>query len=170
MVRARLGDAADEFLAICGKGKLDEAAVMENATVNGSAFGARLFSMRAAEAGLPAYFYSFGPEMPGGDNAGAFHSSELWFTFETLAKCWRPFTGKHYDLARQMCNYWTNFAKTGDPNGPDADGTPMPAWRPITGDDSRGITFREKAEMDPAALSPAIDFLYKTAADKLWRK
>ncbi len=60
--------------------------------------------------------------------------------------------------------------KTGDPNGPDADGTPMPAWRPITGDDSRGITFREKAEMDPAALSPAIDFLYKTAADKLWRK
>ena len=45
MVRARLGDAADEFLAICGKGKLDEAAVMENATVNGSAFGARLFSI-----------------------------------------------------------------------------------------------------------------------------
>ena len=47
-------------------------------------------------------------------------------------KCWRPFVGKHYDLARQMCNYWTNFAKKGNPNGLDADGTPMPEWRPYT--------------------------------------
>ena len=49
--------------------------------------------------------------------------------FETLAKCWRPFTGEHYDLARKMCNYWTNFAKTGNPNGMDQDGTPLPEWR-----------------------------------------
>ena len=169
-VNERLGDAAAEFLKLCGKGRLDEQQVMANAKVNGSAFGARLFSMRAADAGLPVYFYSFGPEMPGGDNAGAFHSSELWFMFETLAKCWRPFTGKHYDLARQMCNYWTNFAKTGNPNGPDADGSPMPAWQPFMGDISRGITFREKSEMDPADLTPAIRFLYEAAAKKLWRK
>lgn len=90
--------------------------------------------------------------------------------FETLAKCWRPFTGKHYDLARQMCNYWTNFAKTGNPNGPDADGSPMPAWQPFMGDISRGIVFRDKAEMDPADLTPAIRFLYEAAAKKLWRK
>ena len=168
-VTARLGDAAAEFLTLCGKGTLPEEEIMKNAEVNGSAFGARLFSMKAAESGLPVYFYSFGPEMPG-DDAGAFHSSELWFMFESLAKCWRPFTGKHYDLARQMCNYWTNFAKTGNPNGPDADGTPMPEWRPFTDDNSRGITFRERSEMDPAELSPAIRFLYETAAKKLWRK
>ena len=76
----------------------------------------------------PAYLYRFGPEIPG-DHAGAFHSSDLWFVFETLAKCWRPFTGKHYDLARKMCNYWTNFAKTGNPNGLDHDGSPMPQWQ-----------------------------------------
>ena len=29
-----------------------------------------------------------------------------------------------------MCNYWSNFVKTGDPNGNDADGTPMPVWKP----------------------------------------
>jgi para-nitrobenzyl esterase len=79
----------------------------------------------------PIYGYRFGPEIPG-DDAGAFHSSDLWFEFETLAKCWRPFKGKHYDLARQMCNYWTNFAKNGDPNGLDTDGTPMPKWTPYT--------------------------------------
>lgn len=79
----------------------------------------------------PRYVYEFGPTIPGDDN-GAFHSSDLWFFFETLAKCWRPFDGHHYDLARKMCNYWCNFFKTGDPNGTDADGTPMPHWDPYT--------------------------------------
>ena len=79
--------------------------------------------------GKPVYLYRFNPGIPG-DSAGSFHSSDLWFVFETLAKCWRPFRGVHYDLARRMCNYWTNFAKTGDPNGPDDDGKPMPQWQP----------------------------------------
>lgn len=71
------------------------------------------------------------PEIPGWDNPGTFHSSDLWFWFETLAKCWRPFTGKHYDLARLMCNYMANFIRSGDPNGCDADGSPMPEWKPL---------------------------------------
>ena len=89
---------------------------------------AKLLCEALADAGRPAYYYTFGPTIPG-DNAGAYHSSELWFTFETLNKCWRPFDGHHFDIARKMCNYWTNFAKTGDPNGPDHDGTPMPEWK-----------------------------------------
>ena len=40
--------------------------------------------------------------------------------------------GRHYDLARQMCNYWANFISTGDPNGKDADGTDMPYWDSYT--------------------------------------
>jgi para-nitrobenzyl esterase len=93
------------------------------------------------------YNYLFGPEIPG-DNAGAFHSSDLWFEFETLAKCWRPFKGKHYDLARQMCNYWTNFARNGDPNGLDADGTPMPEWTPYTPKSPRAMEFLDKPAME----------------------
>ena len=78
----------------------------------------------------PYYYYRFDPDIPGWDNAGTFHSVDLWFFFETLAKCWRPFVGQHYDLSRMMCNYWVNFIKTGDPNGNDADGKPMPYWYP----------------------------------------
>lgn len=78
----------------------------------------------------PTYYYKFDADIPGEDNPGTFHSVELWFFFETLAKCWRPFTGKHYDLARVMCNYWSNFIKNGNPNGKDADGTEMPDWKP----------------------------------------
>ncbi len=87
------------------------------------------------------YYYNFDADIPGWDNPGSFHSVELWFTFETLAKCWRPFTGRHYDLARQMCNYWTNFVKNGDPNGQDADGTDMPYWSPYTKETPYGMNF-----------------------------
>lgn len=33
-----------------------------------------------------------------------------------------------------MCNYWANFIKTGDPNGEDGDGKPMPLWQPYSGE------------------------------------
>ena len=85
--------------------------------------------------------------MPG-DDAGAFHSSDLWFEFETLMKCWRPFDGHHFDLSRKMCNYWTNFAKTGDPNGLDKDGTPMPQWTPYTNENPRSMQFLDEISMD----------------------
>lgn len=80
------------------------------------------------ENGQKYYYYRFDTDIPGEDNPGTFHSVDLWFFFETLSKCWRPFVGRHYDLARQMCNYWANFMRTGDPNGKDADGTDMPYW------------------------------------------
>ena len=83
----------------------------------------------------------FDAEIPGWDHPGTFHSVDLWFFFETLAKCWRPFTGKHYDLARLMCNYWANFIKTGDPNGRDADGSRMPQWEKFTPDTPNAMYF-----------------------------
>jgi para-nitrobenzyl esterase len=61
--------------------------------------------------------------MPGPDHPGAFHSSELWYVFGTIARCWRPLTGWDYDVSRAMQDYWANFATTGNPNGPG-----LPAW------------------------------------------
>ena len=76
------------------------------------------------------YYYCFDPDIPGWDNPGTFHSADLWFWFETLAKCWRPFVGRHYDLARQMCDYFCNFIRRGDPNGKDLGGAYLPVWEP----------------------------------------
>ena len=90
------------------------------------------------------YMYYFDNDIPGPDHPGNFHSVDLWFFFETLAKCWRPFTGAYYDEARQMCNYWANFVKTGDPNGKDADGTQMPVWEPYTAAAPHYMRFSEK--------------------------
>ena len=66
---------------------------------------------------------------------------------ENLMKCWRPFDGPYYDLARKMCNYWTNFCKTGDPNGNDADGTPMLHWDAFTKEDKCNIFFGDEIYM-----------------------
>lgn len=64
----------------------------------------------------PAYVYQFCRQLPG-DNQGAFHSSELWYVFHTLGRCWRPMTEADEKLSNQICDYWCNFVKSGDPNG-----------------------------------------------------
>lgn len=75
------------------------------------------FSKKLQELGRkPAYVYYFERELPG-DERGAFHSAELWYVFGTLKRCWRPMEERDYELSRQMLDYWTNFMKTGDPNG-----------------------------------------------------
>lgn len=71
----------------------------------------------------PAWVYYFTRQLPG-DEAGAFHSSELWYMFGTLSRCWRPSTEGDFKLSDRMMDYWTNFMKTGDPNG---DG--LPQWK-----------------------------------------
>ena len=52
--------------------------------------------------------------------------------------------GKHYDLARQMCNYWSNFIRSGDPNGKDSTGEDMPQWDPYTPEAPYGMLFGDK--------------------------
>ena len=93
------------------------------------------------------YYYRFNADIPGWDNPGCFHSVDLWFFFETLGNCWRPFVGRHYDLARVMANYWVNFIKTGDPNGPDKDGTMMNEWLPYDAQNPYEMEFNSKGAM-----------------------
>lgn len=50
----------------------------------------------------------------------AWHSSELWYTFNSLrpgVPPLRPWEELDYQVARRMNAYWTNFIKNGNPNG-----------------------------------------------------
>ena len=143
-----MGKYADEFLALANA-KTDEDVVefckKETNVFLGRCLNGLLFLRNQTKYDRkPVYAYYFNPTIPGWDNPGAFHSTDLWFVFETLAKCWRPFNGKHYDLARHMCNYWTNFAKTGNPNGLDANGEAMLEWKNYTEEDPFIIFFHEE--------------------------
>lgn len=61
-----------------------------------------------------SYLYYFSHELPG-DDWGAFHSSELWYTFGTCDRCWRPMTEFDLKLSEEMLDFWTSFIKTGNP-------------------------------------------------------
>lgn len=66
----------------------------------------------------------------------SWHSSELWYTFNSLRQGIppaRPWENRDFELAETMCDYWANFIKTGDPNGPD-----LPLW-PSTGEQGNYI-------------------------------
>ncbi len=67
----------------------------------------------------PSYHYYFSRQLPG-DDKGAWHSSDLWYVFGTLDRCWRPFTDWDYELSETIINYIADFAKTGNPGGVNA--------------------------------------------------
>lgn len=125
------GDKADQFMTLIGN---NVPAATDATRINGGEIAVRTMKTFDKKNGVenPIYFYRFNPEMPGYDHPGTFHSSDLWFWFENFAKCWRPFIGKHFDLARQMCNAICYFAKNGDPNGLDNNGLPQAEWKPFS--------------------------------------
>ena len=65
-----------------------------------------------------AYVYYFTRIPPGEPNYGAFHSAEFSYALHTLRNWNRPFEQVDYDLEKNMSDYWVNFVKTGNPNGP----------------------------------------------------
>ena len=83
-------------------------------------------ALRSTQSSKPAYAYLFQRQLPG-DSSGAFHSSDLWYIFHSMKHSWRPFTEGDKALSNQMVDYWTNFAKYGNPNGKSGD-----VWKPYT--------------------------------------
>jgi len=113
----------------------------------GAMFPGRIaYAARMSRLGRKVYTYLFDHDIPGDDNPGSFHGSDMMFTFDSLGHSWRPYEGKHYDLARQVSSYWANFVKTCDPNGTDRIGEPLPEWRPYTEEDPFTICFKDKPE------------------------
>jgi len=157
------GDDAATFLALCRADSGDLEQVVKNASVSSIEYAIRVASQANADsgAGTPLYYYNFDAEIPGWDHPGTFHSVDLWFFFETLAKCWRPFVGKHYDLARQMCHYWANFIRSGDPNGQDSTGEKLPQWDSYTPEAPYRMVFGDRSEFVREQPTGLVPFLVK---------
>jgi para-nitrobenzyl esterase len=71
--------------------------------------------------GAPTYRYLFARPSPGDPfhpvSAGAFHSDEIEYVFGNLdSRKGAPWKPEDYQLSELMQTFWTNFARTGDPN------------------------------------------------------
>ncbi len=105
----------------------------------------------------PVYRYHFElPAPPSKFHPGwfTFHSDDIEYVFGTLATRpgadWRP---EDWKMSDEMMSYWTNFAKTGDPNG-----AGLPAW-PKYGEGDSLIHLDSTITSGPDALRPRYEFL-----------
>ena len=106
-------------------------------------------------AGQKTYIYQFDRSIPGKGEAdlGAFHSLEIPFVFDAFHDPmwqWLPFTATDHNLSQVIQGYWTNFAKTGNPNG-----AGLPAWPVWTNAGEPYLEFDRSGQAVPQqAFSP----------------
>ena len=88
---------------------------------------ARFVARRMSELGRPAWLYRF-EHVPAGQHPeqhGAVHSSDVPYVFGTLEARWgTQLSDADRQMSDVMLNYFANFAKHGNPNGPG-----LPNWR-----------------------------------------
>jgi para-nitrobenzyl esterase len=127
MISQRYGPLADRALAAYGvSGASDPQPDPENGTVmlqfttdNSFRCGTVQELIWHTAAGNVGYEYQFSRTVHGQEEKGAPHASEIPFIFGTLP-VWqrmRNYNESDQQYAPLMQEYWTNFAKTGDPNG-----------------------------------------------------
>ncbi len=93
----------------------------------------------------------------------AFHSDDIEYVFGNLdtrpGAEWRPEDRK---LSEEMMGYWTNFARTGDPNGEG-----LPQWPRFDQDQSLLIHLDSTITTGPDTARPRYEFLLEGTAKKV---
>ena len=153
-------ERAAEFLKLY-PGDTDEQALRSAIDYGGDAFIAfgtwKWLEAHRKTGESPVYRYHFElAALPSKFHPGtfAFHSDDIEYVFGTLdtrpGETVRPEDRK---LSDQMMSYWTNFAKTGDPNG-----AGLPEW-PKYGKEDELIHLNSAITSGPDTLRPRYEFL-----------
>ena len=155
-------DRADEFLKLY-PGETDADALRSAVDYSSDSFIAfgtwKWLEAHRKTGDAPVYRYHFElPSPPSKYHPGswAFHSDDIEYVFGTLdtrpGSAWRPEDRK---LSDQMMSYWTNFAKTGDPNGEG-----LPVW-PQYGKADELIHLDSTITSGPDTVRPRYEFLLR---------
>ncbi|MGI5452394.1 carboxylesterase/lipase family protein [Streptomyces sp. CA-249302] len=151
--QAKFGALADEFLRLYPAATDDEAARASSAAArDNSRVSTHLWGTdwtRHTTRAVHTYFWTHRAPVQGSSVRRAAHGSEIDYVFGNPAPGTPPWTDEDRAVAGTVSSYWTNFAATGDPNGP---GLPhWPAYAPAAGTVMEiGARFRPIPVADPA--------------------
>ena len=108
------------------------------------------------EAGAPAYLYYFSYRTQAQRDyySGVRHADDLPYVFQRLAEFETGAGPADYRISSLMGSYWTNFAKTGDPNGPG-----LPRWDAYRASDDNWFEIGENGlVMKPGLLAERLEW------------
>ncbi len=171
----RWGTLADQGLKAYPAATDEEAkAASTRPFTDAMAWDMRLFAKDQAKLGRKAWLYLFAHRPPydaGKPSLGAVHASEVAYVWDNLAKphlfpdgaspALAAASPTDQALARQVSQYWVNFARTGNPNGPG-----LPKW-PEFGQlaPTQAMVLNDPSGPGPWLTQPQID-LYQATYDR----
>ncbi len=155
------GAHAEEVMALFPAASEEEVkpALDKVITQMGFASSARFTAECTTRAGEPAYLYLFtrATRDERAQSLGAFHGLEIMYAFGNLDKV--RLQGLDDDdraLSEAMMTYWTNFARTGNPNGEG-----VPEWPPYAGDEAKYQILGTRVETGSGFFQQAYDLARK---------
>lgn len=148
--RVMLSAIQDVEAARSAFGNVDDATLANSWFANSTFLGTARYLVKAnAQTGQPSYLYLFDhvPEAIRGQVPGAAHGDEVPYVFGTFPGRIRNVTASQikkedWKISSMMVNYWTNFAKTGNPNGMN-----LYKWKPYGKIQDNTLIIQEKPAM-----------------------
>ena len=157
-------DDAEALIALYGLDDPETYPSAETDMLGDDLFGVHMRYLAASNTvqGAPSYLYHFTRVSPSKTQTiGAFHAAEIFFVFDSHSPL-AGLTDEDEALTEAMGLYWTNFAKTGDPNG--AGLTAWPAWSPHS---DQWMTFNPSIEVETGIRADKLDIMERALVARI---
>lgn len=113
-----------------------------------------MLQTRSGRADAYTYYFAHVPPEDGLRRFGAYHGAEVMYAYDNLGKDGdAAYDTRDFTLRDQMSGYWTNFARTGDPNGPG-----LPQWPTFRKATDKVMRFDAGSAVAPRPRPDAVDF------------